>query len=466
MTAILLGTGICILGLIVAIGFIWGFVSLLQKITDKQELKKFVMLGLIFCLIIGAYWMLRPLKDSFFGVIVGKGYRGYAKNLSVILISVLVIVYSKLLDIFPKKRVLYILTTCYAIALFIFMLFFMHPTIGIANTVASPYRIIGWIWYSFVESIGSLVAAAFWAFTTDITMPEVAKRGFPILALFAQLGNIGGPLTTVLLIRTFGSGIPFVGIAGVVLFCAGPLVWFFLRVTPKEYLVGFHDAGTKKEEPGFFDGLKLLMTTPYLLCIFAIVSMFEILNTILDIMLKDWSLILYPIELENTLFISKFAVAVGIIATLSLILRIGELPKILGIRMSLFLLPILVVTGFVVINITNSFGYLLPGLFIVVASFRAINYAFNAPTCKQLYIPTTKDVKYKAQAWIDTFGSRIGKAGGGTVNIIQQFASSVTWQLLALLALSTGIVGLIWLPAVWFASKKYGEAIKKNEVVC
>lgn len=456
---------IALLGIIVTAGLVWGFVSLLQKITDKQELKKFIMLGLIFCLIIAAYWMLRPLKDSFFGVIVGKGYRGIAKNLSVLLVCILVILYSKLLDIFPKKRVLYILTTCYAIALFVFMFFFMHPSIGLANTVANSHRWIGWAWYAFVESIGSLVVAAFWAFTADITMPEAAKRGFPIMALFAQLGNIGGPLSTVLFIRMFGSGIPFVGIAGVLLFSAGPLIWLFLHITPKEYLVGFHGTGAKKEESGFFDGLKLLVTTPYLLCIFAIVSMFELLNTIPDLMLKDWALLLYPKELDNTLFVSKFAVVVGVIATLSLILRIGELPKILGIRTSLFLLPAFIITGFIVLNIAGGFGYLLPGLFIVVASFKAINYAFNAPTYKQLYIPTTKEAKYKSQAWIETFGSRIAKAGGGMINIVQQF-TTVAWQLPALLMLATGIVGIVWLPAVWFAAKKYNEAIKKNEVVC
>ena len=31
---------------------------------DKEELKKFLLLGLIFGLIIGIYWTLRPMKDA------------------------------------------------------------------------------------------------------------------------------------------------------------------------------------------------------------------------------------------------------------------------------------------------------------------------------------------------------------------------------------------------------------------
>jgi AAA family ATP:ADP antiporter len=453
------------LGCIVAAGLIWGFISLLHQITDRQELKKFIMLGLIFCLLIAAYWMLRPLKDSFFSVIVGKGYRGLAKGVSVLLISILVLIYSKLLDLFPKRRVLYILTTGYALALFGFMFLFMQPTIGLANTIAAPSRFLGWIWYAFVESIGSLVVAAFWAFTADITMPDAAKRCFPIMMIFAQLGNIGGPLSTVLFIRQFGTGIPFVGIAGILLFLAGPLVWLFLKVTPREYLTGFHGTGAEKKEAGFLEGLKLLITKPYLLCIFAIVSMFEFLATILDIFLKEEAMTFCPTELSYTIFVSKFAVVVGIIAALSLIFRIGKLPKILGIRLSLFLLPVLILTGFIIINIANNLGYLLPGLFIVVASFKAINYALNAPTCKQLYIPTTKDVKYKSQAWIETFGSRSAKAGGGLVDFAKRFIVT-QWQLPVILLLAASAIGIIWLPAVWYASKRYDQAVKNNEVVC
>jgi len=454
-----------ILGIVTGLGLIWGFISLLRQITDRKELQKFIMLGLIFCLLIATYWMLRPLKDSFFGVIVGKGYRGWAKFVSVVLVSVLVLLYSKLLDMFPKRTVLYILTSVYALALFIFMGMLMHPTIGLANTVASPYRMIGWLWYPFVESIGSLVIAAFWAFTADITMPDAAKRGFPIMVLFAQLGNIGGPLSIVLFLQKFGGGAPFVGIAGVLLFLAGPLIWLFLKVTPPEYRIGYHGTVSEKKETGFFDGLKLLLTQPYLLCIFAIVSMFEFLATILDLLFKDEVQVWCPTEMSYTLFISKFAVVVGVIAALSLILRIGELPKLLGIRTSLFLLPILILAGFVVVNIASGMGYLVPALFGVVAAFKAINYALNAPTCKQLYIPTTKDAKYKSQAWIETFGSRSAKAGGGVIDITKQFVVS-SWQLPVIMLIAIGVVGIIWLPAVWYASKKYGEAIKRNEVVC
>lgn len=39
---------------------------------DKEEFKKFLRMGLIFALIIGVYWTLRPLKDALFIQLVDR----------------------------------------------------------------------------------------------------------------------------------------------------------------------------------------------------------------------------------------------------------------------------------------------------------------------------------------------------------------------------------------------------------
>src|SRR5205085_6816717 len=150
---------------------LWG------NFENKQELKKFLFLASILGLIIGVYWTLRPIKDSQFGFVVGGDYLPYAKILSVFVTVVLVLVYSKLVDLFPRHKVFYGLVSIYAVIAGIFTWFFMDPVIGFANVVPSPDRIIGWAFYVWVESFGSLIVALFWAITTDITTPESAKRG-------------------------------------------------------------------------------------------------------------------------------------------------------------------------------------------------------------------------------------------------------------------------------------------------
>lgn len=51
---------------------------------EREEFKKFLRMGLIFALIIGVYWTLRPLKDSIFIQLVGKFQLPFAKTISVL----------------------------------------------------------------------------------------------------------------------------------------------------------------------------------------------------------------------------------------------------------------------------------------------------------------------------------------------------------------------------------------------
>src|SRR5580698_6948869 len=82
---------------------------------SKEELEKFAFLSLIFGFVIGVYWLLRPVKDSVFMAVVGSDYIPKAKFLSLIVVFPLVLIYSKLVDMFPRHRMFYALGTIYGI---------------------------------------------------------------------------------------------------------------------------------------------------------------------------------------------------------------------------------------------------------------------------------------------------------------------------------------------------------------
>src|SRR6516164_4706512 len=145
---------------------------------QEGELKKFGLLSVIFGLIIGVYWFLRPLKDSVFSNVVGADYIPKAKILSLIVVFPLVLIYSKLVDMFPRQRMFYALCTIYGILALVFAFLMNHATLGLAAG-ARPDNWWGWAWYVYVESFGSLIVALFWAFAGDTTQPESAERGYP-----------------------------------------------------------------------------------------------------------------------------------------------------------------------------------------------------------------------------------------------------------------------------------------------
>ena len=260
---------------------------------EKEEFKKFLRMGLIFALIIGVYWTLRSLKDSIFMQLVDKMYLPYAKTISVLALLPLVMFYTKLLERTSREKMLIILPAFYGVAILCFAALVeiaqaSPETIAARSTI--PFiatKALGYVWYMFVESFGSLIVALFWAFSTDTTEPASAKRGFPLVVAIGQMGGIVFPYAIGGLPHRLGleTDALSVGILGVFCLCIILLVKYFLKVTPERMLVSF---GVKKEktdhkkDPGFLEGLKLMLSHRYLIGIFAANFIYELVVTIFD----------------------------------------------------------------------------------------------------------------------------------------------------------------------------------------
>jgi AAA family ATP:ADP antiporter len=449
---------------------LWG------NFESREELKKFGILALIFCGIIAIYWALRPMKDSIFNAIVGlEDWQPWAKGLSLVVMFPIVILYSKLVDTFPRHKVFYCLTGLYGLIALIMFFCFSDPSIGLANTVKSPTRILGWVWYIWVESFGSLMVALFWAIVTDITSPESAKRGFPLVALFGQFGNMVGPFFLNAKALGFANSAPVVGILAGMLFAIGLLFWVFMHVTPAHQLRGYRAEGEEdreeqvESEPGFFEGLKLLATQGYLLGLFLIITVYEVVVTVLDYHFKCSVMASFTNEVEQGSYLASYATWTGLVSTLCVLFGINSIQRILGMRVSLLMLPILTAAAVLLIKFNPQ--SLVIGFWIMVFS-KAVNYALNQPTLKQLYIPTSKDTKYKAQAWIEMFGGRFSKASGSFINgfrkpLVASLGNidGVTRFLMFSSIISFGLIG-VWLLVAIYVAKTYDKAIKEKRIVC
>lgn len=437
----------------------------------KEELKKFLKLGVIFAFVIGVYWTLRPLKDSLFGSIVGITNQPTAKWVSLVILFPLVILYNKLIDKFSRERLFYVIGLTYIIGIIIFGFLFWNPTIGLANTVADKGRIVGWLWYVFVESYGSIVVALFWAFAASLVSPNSAKKGFPIVVMIGQLGAIFGPkFLTPLGAQVFGTDVPTVFICAILIALMMLSVFLFMRTTPKSELAGYHtkDKGAAAEvEPGFMEGLILLVKQPYLLGIFAIIGIYEIIVTIIDYNFKFLVMSQYS-GVDATKYLGDYAVMVNVVSFLCLLFGISNIQRRLGIKVSLVMMP------FIVLAMVLSFkAYpVVHVLFWIMVTAKAVNYALNSPAQKTLYVPTSHDVKYKSQAWIETFGSRGSKATGSGINMLQKtFTKKMGAEagLTAFIAFSSYLsFGLIaaWVLVAMYLGKTYEKAVAKDEVVC
>ncbi len=446
---------------------------------ETEEFKKFLRMGAIFALIIGTYWTLRPLKDAVFIQLVDRLQLPYAKTVSVLALLPLVMFYTKLLEKYSREKMLIILPAFYGLGVLCFaglMIITQAPAEVIAARTTIPYvatKVLGYSWYLFVESFGSLVVALFWAFASDTTEAAHAKRGFPLVVAIGQMGgiifpySIGG-LPHRLGLMTDAASMLCLGITTLAII---PLVRYFLYITPNHLLQSFHGNNEaqieKEQEPGFLEGLKLMLRHKYLLGIFAANFIYEVIITIFDFNFKVAASAEYSgVALSN--YLSLYGSCVNIVSLLCLLLGISNITRYLGVGTALAAMPIIVGCAL--------FGFLtldsLSFLFTLMVGSKAINYALNGPALKQLYIPTTPDVRFKAQAWIETFGSRASKEAGSIFNMLltpMQASLGAVAGRARYLMLSGGIgfpLLVIWLMTAVFLGRTFKQAIEGKKVVC
>jgi AAA family ATP:ADP antiporter len=248
------------------------------------------------------------------------------------------------------------------------------------------------------------------------------------------------------------------------------LVALFVRVTPKDQMIGYKQAKEKTvdDNPGFMKGLTLLLSRPYLMGIFGIIAIYEIVLTVIDFHFKNFVEMTVFDASSRVLYLNDYAYWVNILACASLILGVSNIQRRLGVSVSLALMPCIV--GVAVVTF-----YMYPEvnvLFWIMVGAKGMHYALNGPSIKQLYVPTSTDVKYKSQAWIETFGSRVSRGFGSGINLLlEPFTvwfgpcAGLALHIAASSMFSLGML-IVWFGIALYLGKEYGKSIEEDRVVC
>lgn len=450
-------------------------------VFERDELKKFIRLGTLFSLIIGAYWALGMLKQAIFCNLIGAAWVPYARVVSMIGMIFVLMLYTKLLDTYAREKIFYYLSGLYIIGTGFFGALLLCPEllqtsspVACTSTGITLYG-VQFFAYAFAFFCDSyvLLIALFWAMVTDITLPESAKKGFSLIVAVGQLGGIILPIAITQVPVFFGLSTNCIS----VLLCAIPILCSifvlkkFIRETPADLMVSFKGVNEqevqKKTAPGFLEGLRLVSGHMYLIGIFCVVVFPDILATIFDMHFNLVAEQNYPgVALAG--YFGKYGSAVNAITLLFLLLGINNITRKLGVGIALLLMPLIfagALFGFVALNSLNF-------LFGLMVSIKAVNYALSVPAIKQLYIPTTHDTRFKAQAWIEAFGPHTSKLSGSVFNMIlhplQISLGEVAGRLQHVLLSSYFGFALVvmWIGMAYGLGKTYKKAIDQKKVVC
>ena len=437
--------------------------------ANNFELLKTIALSATFFCIIGSYSILRPLKTSVFFSLVGKEYQPITKYVTILSLIPILLLYAKIVDSLKRYQVVYVFLILYSFLALLFAYLLTNPSIGLQNTSTSPNRILGWIFYLFIDLFAPLVVSTFWAFVNSINSPQNARKSYGIIVAVSRVAGIITPSLSWLLLNTTKINpiqiIPLLVVTtSFLLTSATFLIRKITKKVPIEYLESYEEKHThtkkKNKKSGILDGLILMIKQPYVLGIFALTYSFEIVSVIIDYQMQ----VLMSIANNNSIggmssYMFLYTATFQALAFVFAVFGTSNLLKKIGTQKCLLIMPISVIA------LMGSLLFLpnLTTIFIIMVVLRSLHYGFNAPVRETLYIPTTKDVKFKSKTWIDAFGKRLSKASGSTFNLWAQSPNYIsTLKLDSLFSIG---IATTWTVISIMVGKKYTETIENHEII-
>lgn len=447
---------------------LWGDLS-------NEELKKFSILSTAIMLILGNYWMLRTTKNAVFDMFVGfREWQPVAKIFSLFVMIIIVLAYSKLVDLMKKQHLLYFFCILYGLSFFLVGYIIANPEFGSLNNNSFLYpffswipgKAIGWISYVLLESYGSLVVAIFYSFVASVMTTESAKKGYGMMAFIVQIGTITGSFITMEYAQIVGIS-KLYSFGGFIIMLVPFIIMLYLKVIPIKEPTPIQLKKAKlKLKTGFFQGLKILITRPYVIGIFVIATGYEAIGTILEYQMNWIATGVYTTPAKFATFTAYQAIGINTLALIVALVGTSFFMRNFGLKFCLMSFPIIIgiiISSILFLKTFDISNYqLMWTLLASMITIKGLQYAFNKPAMEVLYIPTSNDIKFKAKGWIDTFGSRSTKGIGATVS--NTFKHSLPSLLFYGSIISLGIVG-VWIVIAAITGNKFQKLQDENEII-
>ncbi|MBE0657580.1 MAG: translocase [Bryobacteraceae bacterium] len=310
----------------------------------------------------------------------------------------------------------------------------------------------GVVFYIWLGIFNVFVVSQFWAFANDIYTEGQGRRLFPFIGIGSSLGGVWGALAASQMIKRMGlSPYDLMAVAGAMLILSLVIVWVVNR---REKRSGSPEAAMLAEKKlNTEGGFQLIMRDRYLMLIAAMIVLLNFVNTsgeyILGKLIVTESFARFgegaASEAARGQFIggtwADFFMWVNL---LGLVLQAGFVSRLIrhiGVRGSLFVMPCISLASYAMV-----FG--APMLAIVKLGKTLENstdYSLQNTLKQALWLPTSREAKYKAKAAVDTFFMRAGDfASGGAVAVGTSIGASVR-----MFALFNVALAAVWLWVAW-----------------
>jgi AAA family ATP:ADP antiporter len=391
-----------------------------------------LLLALNGFLLLASYYTIRPLRSAFLlpieiqlpggGALSGPEITSYSGAVLAALFLVIVPLYSALANTATRIRLINSVTLFFIVTLLGF--FFLA-------TAATFPVLLGVAFFLWVGVFNLMVIAQFWSFANDLYTPEQGKRLFAIVGFGGSVGAATGALITSVLIDRLG-------LTSMMLIAAGTLALCMVltntihardRRAPK---TSARQADAAEQEIGGRGGFQLVMSDRYLLYIGLLTLTVQLVNTNGNYILNETVARMARDTAQGAAaaegqIIGSYMAAIdfwqNVLAMVIQFFLVSRIFKYLGVGGALFVLPLLALGSYGLFALAPVLALIR----ITKIAENATDYSLQNTVRRALFLPTSRDAKYKALQAVETFFWRSGDmlSAVATLVIVQWLALSV-----------------------------------------
>jgi AAA family ATP:ADP antiporter len=368
--------------------------------VEPYEIKAAVLSFSYMFLLLGSYYILRPVRDAM-GTVYGVDELEELWTYTFIFSFITAPVYGYFASKLKLSTLLPWTYGFFVINIIVFYFLFQN---------ISDDKIIAGIFYCWVSVFNLFIISVFWSFMADVFSRQQAKRIFGFVAAGGSLGAAAGPSLTAILVN-------YVSVNTLLLISAAGFVGVILvvRMLEKEksvmaatgQLQGQDYQTTRLDEKmggNPFNGFAKIIQSPYLAMIAGFILMLTWVSTILYFEQADHIAKAFESREART---QAFAVVDAIVNIAAIVIQLFGTSRLVqrwGVTSALVLVPAIMLVAFIGIAAAPVMLVLL-GVQVVR---RVAEYAIARPGREMLFTIVDQESKYKAKNVIDTVIYRFG----------------------------------------------------------
>lgn len=441
-------------------------------------------------LILAAYYTIKPLRDGLVIAEEGAETMVYLHAATVVALGFVVPAYGWLADKVPRKTLINVVTWIFAGALVVFYL------LGVGGApLGIPFFVFG-------SMFAVMIVAQFWSFANDIYQREEGERLFPIVAFGASLGGVIGVTVVGEVIEDAGVYLPML-IAAAILLAEVQITNYVdrrERTARESHLPDVHTTATVSATGSFraprnleeleeaaererkeYDArergeeveedeqqasgknaFSLVAATPYLLLICFLIFFLNWVNTngqyILGRVVEEATAAAGSEAAQEraiSAFYADFYRNQNILALLIQLFVVSRVIKYVGIRWAIMILPTLAMGVYA----TIAFFPVIAVVKWAKIAENATDYSLNNTVRHALFLPTTREQKYKGKQVSDSWFHRAGDV----------FASLTVFVGAGLLSISTAAfaitnlgLAVVFLGMAFWIGRSYKRLVEEG----